>query len=76
MRITVDDVLEYLASGMSEAEVLADLGAGCQRFNPTDELLDWNLRKGFGDVSNRAFNGHSSEPDPKLLGAGRQLPET
>jgi uncharacterized protein (DUF433 family) len=24
MRITVDDVLSYLASGMSEAEVLAD----------------------------------------------------
>ena len=24
MRITVDDVLEYLASGMSEAEVLAE----------------------------------------------------
>ena len=23
-RVTVDDVLEYLASGMSEAEVLAD----------------------------------------------------
>ncbi len=24
MRVTVDDVLEYLASGMTEAEVLAD----------------------------------------------------